>query len=362
LVETDEETGIPTYQLTSGERPADNIYGEQPYSSPSGGRIAVRLYAGGGLDGGLSVLDLEAGILFPVQETAPRFPAFHAWGQYLFYQEQIGDTLLLRRCDYDTLVIEDVLVLPADGRGLSYGTISPDGRYYAVSVHRDAGSSALALFDLASGSERILAESADQWFKHEQFSIDGRNTIMIQANSADVTVVNIGVVSLDKSGVDWLPLDAPPLTPVGRWPGGARYTPRCTGHETWIGRTERVFLSTDYDTANSTNIWIARQSDSTPHVVHQSRHRFGHVSASLCGRYWIADATAETGIPIYVGSVATGDCRRAIVSRTEHDGKQWSHTHPYLTADNRWLVFTSNRSGIPQVYAAQIDSAFLASL
>ena len=49
-------------------------------------------------------------------------------------------------------------------------------------------------------------------------------------------------------------------------------------------------------------------------------------------------------------------------SRTVIDGKQWSHTHPYLTADNRWLIFNSTRSGHAQVYGARVPKEFLRSL
>ena len=362
LVETDSENGTLIYQLADDPRPADNIYGEQPYSSPDGNRVAIRHYADGDADGGLSILDIEDGALHPVLTQAPRFPAFHAWGARLYYQEQVGDALVLKRCDYQSLRKEDVLALPEQDARFSYGTVSPDERFYAVSVHPGDGSSRLVLFDLADGSRRVLAESSSQNFKHEQFSSDGRNRILIQANSADVSVVNLGIVSIDDGSIDWLPVDAPPLIPIGRWPGGQRHTPRCTGHEAWIGRTDRVFLSTAPDEERRANIWSAASTDSSPTPVYKGSHRFGHVSVSRCGSFWIADSPGAETVPIYAGSLTSGACRRLVHSRTSHDGKQWSHTHPYLTADSRWLIFTSNRSGRPQVYGARVPEGFLSGL
>ena len=67
-------------------------------------------------------------------------------------------------------------------------------------------------------------------------------------------------------------------------------------------------------------------------------------------------------MPIYVGSFATGRCRRAVLSRTVYDGKQWSHAHPYLTADNTWLIFTSTRDGHPEVYGARLADGWLGTL
>ena len=42
LIEIDTDSGAEICQLTDGERPADNIYGEQPYSTPQGDRVVIR--------------------------------------------------------------------------------------------------------------------------------------------------------------------------------------------------------------------------------------------------------------------------------------------------------------------------------
>ncbi len=43
-IETDHDSGANIYVLGGDERPADNIYGEQPYGDATGRRIAVRYY------------------------------------------------------------------------------------------------------------------------------------------------------------------------------------------------------------------------------------------------------------------------------------------------------------------------------
>lgn len=362
MFDIDEENGTRIVQLTDDPRPTDDIYGEHPYASADGSRIAVRFYAAGGRPGGLSFLDLEDGSQHTVIDGDPCFPAFHAWGAYFYCQEKVGGELLLRRWHYGTLAREDVLALPTGDGEYSYGTVSPDGRYYAVIVHPPDQPCRLDLFDLRDGSRRVLLEAANQFFKHEQFSLDGRNRILLQANGAEVKVVNLGVVEVDREGIDWLPLDAAPLTPIGHWPGGERYTPRCTGHEAWIGDSDRVFLSTDYDDARGVCLWSAATGDELPTAVCVDERIFGHVSASRCGRYWIADAVLEEGIPIYMGAFGSGSCRRLVTSYTQYGGPQWSHTHPYLTADNRWLIYTSSKTGLPQVYGAEIAAGWLAEL
>ncbi len=349
-VETDTESGAEIFQLVEDERPTDDIYGEQPYCSPDGARIAVMHYSVGALAGGLSVLDLRDGSLHPVVTQKPRFPAFHAWGQYLYYQEKVGDKLMLRRCHYQTLAKEDVVELPQEEGRYSYGTVSPDLRYYAVSVHPEGGGSKVLIIDTKSGRRHVAVQRADYHFKHEQFSMDGRNRVLIQANKMpDVKEVHLGAIETDREGVRWFPADRP-------------HTPRPTGHEAWVGGSDRILFSTGSDKDSQGNIWTAGLEDAAPMLVSKTPTRFGHVSVSRCGRFWLGDATGEQDVPIHVGSTKGGPHRRLVFSRTKHDGKQWSHTHPYLTSDNGWLIFNSTRSGRAQVYGARIKPGWLESL
>jgi hypothetical protein len=346
-VETDPDSGAQIFQLTNDERPTDNIYGEQPYSPRQGNRIAVQHAASGQRDGGISIVDLTDGSVHPVVASKPRFPAFHAWRDHLYYQETVGDKLILRRCHYQTLAKEDVMELPAMEGRFSYGTVSQDHRYYAISFHPAGGGSKVLLFDLKTGQRRTLVERADFLFKHEQFSRDGRNCVLIQANKMpDVKEVRLGALDVDREGVRWFPADRP-------------HTPRPTGHEAWVGKSSRILFSTASDKDSQGNVWTSALGDSTAALTAKTPTRFNHVSVSQCGQFWIGDITSEKDVPVHAGSLKDGRHLRLAFSRTVHDGKQWSHTHPYLTADNRWLIFNSTRSGRAQVYGARLAAGFL---
>lgn len=349
-VETDPDSGAQVFQLTDDERPTDDIYGEQPYSPREGNRIAVQHAASGKRDGGISIVDLTDGSVHPVVTSKPRFPAFHAWGDYLYYQETVGDKLVLRRCHYQTLAKEDVMELPKMEGRFSYGSVSQDRRYYAISFHPEGGGSKVLLFDFKTGKRRTLVERADYLFKHEQFSMDGQNRVLIQANKMpDVKEVHLGALDVDREGVRWFPADRP-------------HTPRPTGHEAWVGNSGRILFSTASDKESQGNVWTAALGDAVPALVSKTPTRFCHVSVSRCGRFWIGDVMSEKGVSIHIGSLKTGKHQRLVFSRTVHDGKQWSHTHPYLTADNRWLIFNSTRSGRAQVYGARLVAGFLESV
>ena len=348
-IETDPDSGAAVFRLGADPRPADNIYGEQPYGDPTGRWIALRYYQKDERPGGLSILDLTDGSRRDLLIGKAPFPAFHAWGEYLYYHQTVAGRLLLRRCHYATLRVEDVAPLPAEKGSYSYGTVSPDCRYYAVSVQEKKGEpSKVHLLDLQTSQWRLLLDKPGYHAKHEQFSRDGRNRVLIQLNQMpEVKQVLLG--ELDVAGPECLfPADRP-------------HTPRPTGHEAWIGTSARIFYSTAADADSAGNLWSAEVGDDKPVLVFASKQRFGHVSVSRCGRYWIGD-TGEEGIPVYVGSFASGTCRRVVFSRTVYDGQQWAHTHPYLTADNRWLIFSSSRDGHPQVYGAELAPGWLEGL
>lgn len=353
LVETDAETGAEVYLLGPDERPADNIYGEQPYGDRTGRRIAIRYYGLGDKPGAIEILDLVDGSRHEVLSGKVPFPAFHAWGEWLYYAQTVEGRKRLRRCNYLSLKVEDVAELPADRGSYSYGTVSTDLRYYAVSVTppSPAGEpvrpAQVHLLDLLTKQWSVLLDKPGYHAKHEQFSRDGRNRVLIQLNKMpEVKVVLLS--DLETGGQE---------TP---FPADQPYTLRPTGHEAWIGETSEILFSTAADSTSKGNLWRAKVGDEKPTLVYEG-NRFGHVSVSRDGKYWIGD-TGEEGVPIYIGSFASGKARRLCFSRTEYDTKQWSHAHPYLTADNKWLVFGSRRDGHPQCYGAKLKEGWLAGL
>ena len=346
-LETDDATGVEVFELSDPKRIADNVYGEQPYSSSDGTRIAVRYFGDEGKGTELAIIDLESGEEQTVLPDMAPFPAFNAWSDWLYYHVPTSDGSLLKRTHFHTLKQEDVLPLPGDLGRYSYGTVSPDGRWYAVSVYREGGVSAVILFDIETGSHRAIAQPTDEFlFKHEQFSLDGRNRVLIQANEMpNVKRVQLGWMETDGEGVTWMAADRP-------------HTPRPTGHECWIGRGDGVLFSTALDEGDATNLWVAHVGEKSPRRCTTGSPSYGHVSASACGTYWIADTGAEEGVPIYAGSFET-DGRRIIVrSRTVMGREQWTHAHPYLTPDKQWLVYNSTWRGTPQVYGARIPEGF----
>lgn len=350
LIDIDPDSGAQVHLLAEDPRPTDNIYGEQPYTDAAGKFIAVRHHPNGSRQGGLSIVDLASGTQREVLAGRPEHVAFHSWSDCLYYQQMFDGQRMLRRCRYETGVSEDVALLPAEMGSFSYGTVSADQSYYAVRVSPPDGGTTggVYLLDFATGQWRRLFHDPRYHPKHEQFSRDGRNVVLIQLNELPkIAHVLLAELTLD-GDCRMFPVDHP-------------HTPRPTGHEAWIGPTQRVFFSTIIGEEVTGQIWSAKVGDASPRLLPPGGLRFGHVSVSRCGRYWIAD-TDEAGVPIYAGSFETGRWCRIAFSHTVYDQQYRVHAHPYMTAGNQWLIFNSTRGGYLQVYGARLAEGWLDQL
>lgn len=107
---------------------------------------------------------------------------------------------------------------------------------------------------------------------------------------------------------------------------------------------------------------LKRADKAKPRVVFDSPQIWNHIAASRCGKYFVADTHNEPEIPLLLGSIATGQTRVLCAAQTSSGYPQYSHSHPYLTSDNRHVVFNSDRRGLPQVYAATVPEGCLKSL
>ena len=60
-----------------------------------------------------------------------------------------------------------------------------------------------------------------------------------------------------------------------------------------------------------------------------------------------------------MGSIASGHLLPLCDTRASCSGPQYTHTHAYMTSDNRHVIFNSDHTGLGQVWAAEIPAGFL---
>ena len=382
----DPVSGARIIQLTSAAAISNNIYGEQPYCSPDGRRLVIARCTDFCFDeaGSLLVHELDTLKIAMVARNivGVRGVFNSAWSGLIYYWTQDRQ---LTRLSLTTLEQEVVYVEEDPAAPLPGSSVSPDQRYVIGSSSRLEGPGAptfqIVRLDLQKGKREVIFEHTEICNPHLQFNpVTGRQ-ILVQNNRGvrlerDGTFEHRGT----KEGCALFVIDADG-TNMRYLPVGLPITMSATGHECFVADTGRVLFSVGWDQSDWTldrrfptgNIFTAVPGDEEPTVFEAPEHRFNHICASRCGEYFVADshtgnALFENGelkaASLVVGNLRTGKYRTLVAdTMASIGGNQCTHTHPYLTADNRHVIFNADPYYSPaQVFAAVIPEGFLESL
>lgn len=369
-----EETpsGSKIRQVTSAPSISTVIYHEQPFSTPDSKRIAifrthdVRRW----VPGELLVYDIESYRMASLLPGAggQGYVGSAAWSGTLFVGVATSADCPARRlwrADLSSLECE-----PLAPQLPRFSSISGDlnsGLTTEFLGEREAdGRRKRGIFrvQLQSGERELLHCSYDIGNPHLQYQPGSASRILVQENRGWIydeygvfqtgKKSTIGLFSMDARGED-----------RREFPVGAPHTPRTTGHECWISGTDRVLVSlaAPYDDGErcGTLLELSHEWD-RPRVVFASPYVWNHVCASQCGKYFVADCYDVPDVPLLVGCIATGRTTVLCHAKTSGGGSQHTHAHPYFTADNKWVVFNSDRTGVGQVYLASVPEGLLESL
>jgi hypothetical protein len=148
----------------------------------------------------------------------------------------------------------------------------------------------------------------------------------------------------------------PPMNEPFTWKTG--------GHFAYVGLTQGMIAAAYQEPWHAMkmlgNLMIAWPGDRGARVVAPG-YVWIHVDTSRCGRYFVVDELEEARI--FLGSIRTGKVRQLLATSASLGyGNQYGHPHASFTPDNQFIVFNSDRTGIPHVYAAKIPESFLEEL
>ena len=140
---------------------------------------------------------------------------------------------------------------------------------------------------------------------------------------------------------------------------GKPFTTPITGHEVWIAKTKEILLSVaaERDYAPEKGSLLAVREGQKARIAAKG-YRFNHVNVSRCGGYFCCDDW-QANSKIVIGSIRTGKTAELCESRASRSREPNTHPHAYLTPDLKWVIFNSDRSGFPHVYAASVTSEML---
>jgi len=372
------ETGTRVTRFTATPLSNIDIYCEQPYTTPDGQRFAVLRSPSSDPrmpPSELCVVDMRTyriGLVEPVVRSI--LVATAGYSGILYYLD--GDLQLVR---FDMTTLEREVLFPwTHAEDFIFHSSTPDGRYLVSTVQEPDFYSAIVRVDLQTGkAEKIYRDP--QILTHVQVNpLHGRD-ILIQHNRG-AAVNDQGesrMVETPHGGATHflIDIDGGNVRPLAI---GEPYTSSSTGHSAWVADTGRIGLSVAYnwETVNQPgaldarypdgNFFIVGPDDAEPINFHTPNHRFNHVGVSRDGRYFVCDCYAK-GVPyniaLVMGNLQTGKHRTLVADCGATGGCAGnSHPHPYITADNRCVIYNSDRTGVCQVHAAHISDEFLRSL
>jgi len=373
----DPESGAMVTRMTSAVMANTNIYCEQPYTTPDGKRIAVvRSQAANPCAGvfQLCVAELESLRIAPLADDCASFPATSAWSGVLYYLTK--DRQLAR---VSLVTLEKETLFPCDDlpEDFTPQSVSPDHRYLIGLARRPDYVSTVVRVDLKSGTHETIFEHPEIWNPHMQFNpVHGRD-ILVQMNRG-AKMDHRGrrlPVEGSEPGTTHIIIDSDGGN-VRALPVGPPHTASSTGHSAWVADTGRMAVTVawgdllhagPHDSRHPRgNLVTAAPGEERPMLFEAPEHRFNHLCVSRCGRYFVSDSYWK-GLPrniaLVVGNLQSGKYR-IVVS----DCGAWgaasagSHPHPYLTADNRYVVYNADPFLVPHVFVARLPDGFLESL
>jgi hypothetical protein len=359
----DNHCGARLIQLTSAALISHDIYCEERYTTADGSRLAFLRSPTGAAPEELWVCDLRSFAVARVSDSIHGFPTSPLFRDTLFYiSQRRGTDRALMRLDLKTLEQEEVFDLgPCPKYRYSVCTVSPDERYFVSNLRVDRNTWGLYRADLSRGTWEVFHQHQDICNPHPQFEPAQGQDILVQLNRGCVVdeeenfsrlVGDEGATLylINRDGGNYRPL------PVGK-----PHTGPVSGHECWVGATGQVILTTCEDQGNE--IHLVAPGDARSRRLWRGVGRgvaFMHIAASNDGRYFIVDDLANG--KLYVGSIATARLLPLCDTGASCARAQYTHPHAYLTPDHRYVIFNSDRTGLGQVWAAELPAGFLDAL
>ncbi len=361
---TDPDSGASIVQLTSGPAVHSNIYCEVPYFDPSSRWLIYTKSPTSYEPLQVWRADLERYWLTPVCEGARGISGMAmSPDQRFFYctRDAGEDGFEVLRTEIATLEQKSVVFEGAPLPG-SMGSMAPDNRTYIYATVFAVYDYGVVRCDLTEGTWEIIHRGHDICNAHPQIEPGRGEDYLIQHNRGCefdkqgrclrlVGDEGATLYLINRDGEDYRPL------PVGK-----PYTRPVQGHQCWLGTTGEILFTVGSpmeEARKRGNLLALRPGEERARPV-AGGYYYCHPNASRDGRFFVSDA--RPGNLIVVGSIKTGRNRVLCPSQSSFSSPQYTHPHPYFSPDCRWVIFNSDRTGVPHVHAARVPDGLLEEL
>lgn len=369
------DNGVAVYQVTEGAVLADNIYCEASYCTPDSRWFVYRRFPQPNVAKWKQPLSEFVAVEFGawrerVLGRGHYFPAIAPCGALFIPEDDDSRLARIVRVDISTGARNVVAPLSGDLNPLSTFAVSSDERLicFGNAISYSPQLFGIQRLDLASGRMELLFASPSIYKPHVQFEPFSHELLIQDNRGCRFKPDGTTELKLGPEGCTLFALNADNgvIRPLRV---GPPYTPSATGHEQWVGRSGEAIVCIDAPWSDGQRegcLIVARPGLYKPRVVGE-----GGAHVHTDGRHYCVDAFSNRGRgerDLVVGSLSTqrtvvvGHCRVGPIPPNAPPVEHQIHGHPYLSPDNRWLVFNCWRTGRPQVYAASLPPDLLAAL
>lgn len=236
--------------------------------------------------------------------------------------------------------IEKVASVEGSGNvGGGPGSMTDDGRLYCFVWTSPDGSKGFGTLDTETAARKIVPLGFKGRFTHLQIE-PGKGELVQFCGDAN-----------ERGGVDLFIADAN---------GGIERLPieQANGHNAWLGATGKVYTN---QLGENRDIIAIRPGSSRPEIIAKAPPRFWHTGVSPEGDWMVSD-TLNPDDGLHLICVKTGKHAPLCRAMSSQGHSQYTHPHPSVSPGGRHVLFNSDRTGIPHVYAAEIPDSLRASL
>jgi oligogalacturonide lyase len=365
--ETYAPSGAQVFQLTSCPAINDHIYCEVPYMDAASRYVIYWRKHDSVGPARLWRADLEQSLVSVITEPLHELRGFAVSpDQHTFFCSHRLDKQTTQILRIDIATLEQRRWTFDDGGPAlrTMGSVTPDLRYYIGSAYLGNKRFGILRFDLEHGTRELIYEQGHEMCNaHPQIDPGGGVDMMIQHNRDSIVDEHGRMIRpFGEIGKTIYLIDIEGKTRRSL-PWGKPYTWPTQGHQCWIGKTGGIRSTVSgaphdqlVQEGNLLALWPGAER---PEVVGRGYY-YSHPNASRDGRYWVSDE--RPGARIVVGSFETGRTAVLCESGSSFFSPQYTHPHPYYSPDKRWVIYNSDRTGIPHVYAARVPDGLLESL
>ena len=333
----DADTGLLVRQITSFPTPSTHLHYETPTFTPDGRRmifLSMRVPERGA-PSDLFTAGSDGRDIVQLSDDTPSgvsSPTLAKDGQWACYMH--GGTAY--RTHVETLETVELGHVPgASQHAYPRAMCSWDGRWYFGMVRLANERIGLVRWDTGAGEHVVVLEA--DGINHPRANPGGPEIdCSVKTRRPDGSVesrkVRFHCETLEEMDTDF---------PTGEFR---------TAHSCWLGATG------DYQGTLQMphrGVMVMRRGAQEPEMIAFGGPYFWHSGASHDGKWIVADTNwPDEGL--WLLNVATRKRERLCFAGASQGHPQSTHTHPNLSHDGAMAVFTSDRTGMPQVYVVYI--------